>query len=111
MPVVDQIDDNLHVPLRLHRAAHHAERQPRLPVLQDEGGMMVWKRALAGRVVVGVAGLEGEHVRRGSGNLKPSARHDHAAADAAVVALDERHQVAVGVGRREVVVSPSWGAG
>src|SRR5690349_6649502 len=35
-PEVDQVDDDLHMPLRLHGAAHEPERQPGFTVLRDE---------------------------------------------------------------------------
>src|SRR5690606_39032197 len=37
-PVIDAIDDDLRLPLRLHVATHHPERQPRPAVLRREAG-------------------------------------------------------------------------
>src|SRR5690606_14350147 len=44
---VDQVHHDLHVALRLHGSAHHAEAHPRLSVLRDEGRDDGLERALA----------------------------------------------------------------
>src|SRR5688572_3761765 len=44
---IDEVDDDLYMTLRLHRAAHHAERQPRLSILRDERGNDGVERPLA----------------------------------------------------------------
>src|ERR1700694_1530482 len=51
---VDLIGEDLHVTLRLHSAAHDAERLPRFAILHDESWNDGVKRALARRVNVGV---------------------------------------------------------
>lgn len=50
--VVDEVDDDLHVTLRLHVAAHQAEREPRLAVAQCERGNDGLERAASGPVLV-----------------------------------------------------------
>src|ERR1700722_18022596 len=57
-PVVDAVEDDLRLALRLHVAAHHAEGHPGLAVLAGEARDDGLKGALAGRVDVGVAILE-----------------------------------------------------
>ena len=52
---VDQVYDDLHVPLRLHSTTHHAEGKPRLAVPGDESGNDGVERPLARRVDIGVA--------------------------------------------------------
>ena len=93
---IDLVDEHLHVALRLHRAAHEAEGFPRRAVLQHEAGDNRLERALARRVDVGVARFEGEEfaaILEG----EAEAGHRDAGAHAAVVRLDERHHVALGV--------------
>ena len=87
--------------LRLHRAAHQAETEPRRAVLEHEGRDDRLERPLARRVVVRVAGAQGEHL---APVLKREAetRHHDAGAHTAVITLDERHHVAARVGRREI---------
>jgi hypothetical protein len=92
---VDQVDHDLHVALRLHRAAHHAEAEPRLAVFRHEGGNDRVERALARRVAVRAALLQHEQL---AAILQDEAqpRRCHARAHAAVVALDQRDHHAVG---------------
>ena len=63
--VVDEVDDDLHVALRLHVAAHHAEREPGLAVAQREGGDDGLERAPARRVDVRDARSRARTIRRG----------------------------------------------
>ena len=42
-PEIDNIRQHLHVPLRLHVAAHHPKHQPRLISRVTIAGMIVWK--------------------------------------------------------------------
>ena len=58
--MVDDPGKHLRVPLRLHVAAHQAEREPGLAVLGDEPGDDRVERPLAGRQLVGVRGVERE---------------------------------------------------
>ena len=53
---VDHVHQDLHVPLRLHVAAHHAETQERRAILGDERGDDRVERALARRIAVGATG-------------------------------------------------------
>ena len=53
--MVDETEHDLHVPLRLHRAAHHAERPEQRATLQKHAGDDRVERPLARREPVGVA--------------------------------------------------------
>ncbi len=57
---VDEVHQNLHVPLRLHVAAHHAEAQPRLAVFRHEGRDDGVEGALAGLVDIKMAFFQSE---------------------------------------------------
>jgi len=59
-PVVHAVDDDLRLALRLHVAAHDAERKPGHAVSGGEAGDDGLEGAFAGRVDVGVAVLQGE---------------------------------------------------
>ena len=98
---VDEVHDDLHVTLRLHAAAHDAERQPGLAVLGDEGGNDGVERPLARRVDVGVAVLEREQLAAILQD-EAAAVGRHARAHAAVVALDQRDHVAGRIRHRHV---------
>jgi hypothetical protein len=44
---VDDVGEHLHVALRLHVAAHHAEAEPGFPIARvTKAGMIVWKGRL-----------------------------------------------------------------
>ena len=98
---IEQIDENLHVPLRLKVAAHHAEAHHRLAVFGDEGGNDCVERSFAGGVGVWVAGFEIEQL---AAVLQAEAElwRTQARSEAAEVALDERDHVVVFVGRSEI---------
>ena len=98
---VEHVDQDLHVTLRLHRAAHHAEAQPRLAVLRGERGNDGVERTLARRVAVGMV-LAQHELLAAVLQDEAQARRRHAAAHAAVVGLDQRDHHAVGVGGGEV---------
>ena len=57
---VDQVHQHLHVPLRLHVAAHHAEVNHGLPSFVTIAGMIVWNGRLSRLEAVGVLLVEGE---------------------------------------------------
>ena len=52
---IDDVGQHLHMALRLHVAAHQAERQERLAVLHHEAGNDGLERPLARRIDVRVA--------------------------------------------------------
>src|ERR1700684_4412469 len=87
--VVDAIDDDLGLSLRLHVAAHDAEGEPGYAASGGESRDDGLKRALAGSVDVGVAVLEGEEL---AAILKHEAEAvgDEAGAHAAGGGLDLR---------------------
>ena len=99
--VVGETDHHLHVPLRLHRAAHHAEAHGRQPVLRDEAGNDGVERALARPDLVVVVVDQFEIVAAVL-QADAGAGHDHARAEALVVRLDVRDHHAVGIGRSQV---------
>ena len=61
-PVVDPVDDDLRLALRLHVAAHNSESKPWHTVLSGETGNDGLEGALAGRIDVGVSILKGEEL-------------------------------------------------
>ena len=99
------------MPLRLHRAAHHAVRQPWFAVFGHERGNDGLERALARRIAIRmrrlgisglrVAALQHEHLAAILED-ETQARRRHAAAHAAIVRLDQRDHHAVGIGGGEV---------
>ena len=99
--VVGDAHHHLHVALRLHGAAHHAEAHDGLAVLGDEARDDGLVGALLRRDLVGVA--RGVH-EGGAAVLQrhAGARHDDAGAEAHVVRLDQRHHHAARVGGGEV---------
>ena len=99
--VVDAVDDDLCLALRLHVAAHDAEGHPGLTVLAGEAGDDGLEGALAGGVDVGVAVLEGEELAAVLEH-EAEAVGDEAGAEAAEVGLDLRDHDAVFVGDSEV---------
>jgi hypothetical protein len=104
---VDQIHQNLYVPLRLLIATHNAERQPRLAILHDEGwdDRVIWP--LAGLDAVGMLQIEDEEP-------SPVLEHDAGVprrdprAEACVQALNERHHVPPAVSHCEVDRVPTF---
>jgi hypothetical protein len=50
---IDQVDHDLRMPLRLHRAAHHPKLIHGLPSLVMKAGMMVWNGRLPGAKLFG----------------------------------------------------------
>ena len=99
--VVDAVDDDLRLALRLHVAAHDAEGHPGLAVFGGEAGDDGLEGALAGGVDVGVAVLEGEELAAVLEH-EAEAVGDEAGAHAAEVGLDLRDHHAVFVGDGEV---------
>mmetsp|Transcript_19740 Transcript_19740/g.78614 ORF Transcript_19740/g.78614 Transcript_19740/m.78614 type:complete len:568 (+) Transcript_19740:124-1827(+) len=90
--VIDEIRDDLRLALRLHEAAHDAEREPRLVVLEGEARHDGVVRPLPRRVDVGVVLLERE---QSAAVLQREAADRELRAEAVVVGLDERDHVAV----------------
>ena len=97
---VDDVGQHLHVALRLHVAAHEAERHERLAVLHHEAGNDGVERPLAGRIDVGGLGIERIQL---AAILEHEAQmiRDQARAHAAIVGLDQRDHHAVLVGGGE----------
>src|SRR5438552_7005693 len=87
--------------LRLHAAAHDAERFPRFAIFHDEAGDDGVKWTLARRVNVRMLRI---HREKFATVLKHEAesRHDDAAAHTAVIALDERDHVPFIIGGTQV---------
>ena len=54
---VDQVEEHLDVPLRLHVSAHYAEREPRAAVLQNHRRNERVEWPFAGRELIRVSGL------------------------------------------------------
>ena len=100
-PIVDHVDDDLGLALRLHGAAHHAERHPGLAVPDRETGDDGLEGPLARRIDVGMAVGQGEQLapvlEHEAQRLRPIVRRQ-ARAHAAIVGLDpaDHHPVAVG---------------
>ena len=98
---VDEVHDDLCVCLRLGRAAHDAEGDPRCSVLRDEG----WDDRVEGALARGIAiWLSGFEVKELAAVLQDESQVGwrHSGAHAAVVALDERDHVAFGIRCAEV---------
>ena len=93
--VVDAVDDDLRLALRLHVAAHDAEGHPGLAVLGGEAGNDGLEGALAGLVDVGMAVLKREEFAAVLEH-EAEAVGDEAGAHAAEVGLDhgDHHAVA-----------------
>src|SRR5207253_10686817 len=108
-PVVDHVDHELRMRLRLVPASHDAESDLHLALLEEPGDDGV-QRTLARRERVGQARLERE---QGSAVVQhePFVLGDQPRAESRVVALDERDDVAVAVHYRQVdrVASPGIG--
>jgi predicted dehydrogenase len=105
---VDQVAEHLHVPLRLHVAAHHAEAQPGPAVLGDEARDDRVERPLVRLQAIGVARVEREQaaavLEREAQAVRdvPRAEAVEVAldqADAVEVPVDDRHVDRVGLGR------------
>ena len=91
---IDQVDQHLHLSLRLHVAAHDAEDEPRLAVLRHHRRDDRVERPLVRFQSIGVLRVEGEqHAAILEGEAE-FGRHQ-AGAEADVVALDQRDAVAV----------------
>jgi len=106
--VTQGVQNHLHVALRLHEAAHHAERPHRRAVTGQEAGDDGVVGPLARCQGVGVARVQVE-VMAPVVQRHACARHHHAAAEAHVVALDQADHVALAVCRREVHRTPGAG--
>src|SRR6185503_6263861 len=99
LAVVGDAYHDLRVALRLHRAAHHAERHHRLPVARDEARDDRLVGTLRRPDAVRVAGL---HDEGRAAVLQRDAVHDDAGAEAHVIRLDHRHHHAARVGGGEI---------
>ena len=60
--VVDHIDHNLHMSLRLHRTTHHAKTHKRLVILGDKGRNDSVKWPFARRISIVVFRVERKHL-------------------------------------------------
>ena len=98
---VDQVDEHLRVSLRLHVAAHDAERQPRLAVLHHHRRHERVKRTLVRRDLIGVSGPEVEEAAAVLQQDAGVAGHD-ARAEVVEERLNQRHDVALAVGDGQV---------
>src|SRR5438045_9307905 len=87
--------------LRLHAAAHDAERFPRYAIFRDEPGADGVKWTLARRVNVRMLRI---HREKFATVLKHEAKagNNNAAAHTAVIALDERDHVSFIIGGTQV---------
>ena len=101
VPLVEQVDEHLHVRLGLHVTAHDAERAQGLAVPRQEPGNDGVVRVLARRDDVGVALGKGE-ARAAVLQADARARHEHAGPEALVEALDHGDAVALSIGGAEV---------
>ncbi len=98
---VDEVHDDLRMRLRLHRAAHHAEAEPRLAVLRDEGRDDGVEGPLARGIGIELAVPQIEQLAPAL-QAEPQSRRTQPRPEAPEVALDQRHHVAVLVRHREV---------
>ena len=98
---IDLVGEHLDMTLRLHAAAHDAERFPRFAVLHHESGNDGVKWAFARRVNIRVLRV---HREKFAAILKHESktRHNDAAAHAAIIALNERDHVAFVIRRAHV---------
>ncbi len=104
-PEQQEVEQQLHVALRLHRAAHHPEAQPRLVSAVcsrpgDEGGDDGVKRKLARPDRVGAARLQREP-RPAILQGEAGAGHHDARTELPVDAVDQRDHVALTVGHAQ----------
>src|SRR5690606_5281897 len=83
------IEEDLHVALGLHVAAHHAVAEVRRAVLRHEGGNDRVKRALRGLDAIAMLGIEREK-RSSILQADSGPGHDEPRAKAVVEAIDER---------------------
>ena len=100
-PEVDDIHQHLHMPLRLHCAAHQAEAHKRFTILHDKRGDDGVKRSLARGIDIGMALIQRK-------KLAPVLQHKTEAVGhkprthAAVVRLNQRHHHAVSISDRQI---------
>mmetsp|Transcript_7513 Transcript_7513/g.29882 ORF Transcript_7513/g.29882 Transcript_7513/m.29882 type:complete len:569 (-) Transcript_7513:27-1733(-) len=99
---VDHVHGHLHGPLRLHRAAHHAEHGERLAVLHDRAGHERVERALPRRVHVGRSGGPGTEEVPAVLQREAQGGWRQAGAEGVVVGLDPGHHHPGRVCRGEV---------
>ena len=94
--VIDDVDQHLHMALRLHAAAHQAQRHERLAVLLHEGRNDGVEGPLGGFVSIGVRRIEAEQF---AAVLEHEARsrRDQPAAHATIVRLDQANHHAVAI--------------
>ena len=98
---VDERVHELEVALRLHRAAHHAERAPQLAVAEQEPGDDRVERPLPRPQPVRMSRLRREAPRPVLEH-DPRVAREHAGAPVVVGRLDQRDGVAVAVDHAEV---------
>ena len=100
-PVVEQVDHELQMALRLHEAAADPESGCSCTVFAASlRGMIVWNGRLPGARRFGMRGIERES-RAAVLHRETEALGDVSAAEIVVHAVDERNGVAVRVGRRQ----------
>ena len=98
---IDQVDQDLHMRLWLHRPTHNAETQPGLAVFGNECRDDGVERAFARLEAVGMALFKAEQLTAVL-QVEAEAGRYHARTHAAVIALDQRDHVAVFIGRGKV---------
>ena len=100
-PEVDDIHQHLHMPLRLHRAAHQAEAHKWLSILHDKRGDDGVKRSLARGIDIGMTLIQRK-------KLAPVLQHKTEAignksrTHAAIVRLNQRHHHAVSISDSQI---------
>ena len=91
-PEINQIDQNLHVTLRLHGTTHHPETQPGLTILGYKGGNNGVKGAFVRGVGIKMPFFQGKELSTILQDEAQIVRH-HARAHTAVIALNQRYHV------------------
>ncbi len=89
------------MPLRLHMAAHHAERPNRLARMRQEARDQGMERALSWREEIGVA-LDKREATAAILQREACSRYDDVGAERIKRGLDEAHHHPVGVGGAEI---------
>ncbi len=98
---VHDIDDDLRMPLGLDVSSHHAEAHEGLTVFSDERGDDRVKGALARCVGVVVSFLQVEELPAVLKN-EPQSIGGEAGSHSSIIALDERHHVALVIGNAQI---------
>ncbi len=99
--MIDDVDENLHLALRLHVTPHHPETQPRLAIFGHHGRDDGVKGTLVGLQNVGVPLFKREETATVLQRKTQVARH-MARAPRGKVAFDERDDIAVLIDHRQV---------